>query len=178
MTKVISFLAGPGCGKSTTSHGLMYELKRLGKDVEYVSEYAKKWAWAGKKITLLDQSFLFGKQSQAESSLYGKVDYIVSDSSLYLAPCYEEYYSGTSMVLDSVLKYFDYAHKHYDVEHINILLTRHKPYNPKGRYETEKQANEFDSFLRTKLKEWNAPYVDLSIEDSVRIPAILNLLNL
>lgn len=178
MTKVVSFLAGPGCGKSTTSAGLFYEMKLLGHNVELVPEYAKKWAWQQKKITPLDQAFLFGKQSQSESCLYGKVDYVISDSSIYLAPMYEEYYAGKSLVLPSVHEFFRYAHENYDVEHINILLTRNKPYNPKGRYETEKQATEIDAFLRTKLKEWGVVYTELSLDDRARVPAILGLLNL
>src|SRR5882724_674406 len=124
MTKVISFLAGPGCGKSTTSWGLGYEMKLRGENVEVVPEYAKRWAWQKKAITPLDQAFLFGKQSQAESCLYGKVDWIISDSNLFLAPMYEMYYSGGSLVLQSVKDFYTYAHKNFEVEHVNILLSR------------------------------------------------------
>lgn len=178
MTKVISFLAGPGCGKSTTSAGLFYEMKMAGINAEWVPEYAKKWAWQKKAITPLDQAFLFGKQSQSESCLYGKVDYIVADSSLYLAPMYEEFYAGKSLVLQSVKDFYKYAHDNYEVEHHNILLTRYKPYNPKGRYETEKTANEIDAFLRDKLKQWEVPFTELACDDRARVSTIMSSLGL
>jgi len=178
MTKVVSFLAGPGCGKSTTSAGLFYEMKLQGQNAELVPEYAKKWAWQKKAITPLDQAFLFGKQSQAESCIYGKVDWIITDSALWLAPMYEEFYAGKSLVLQSVKDFYKYAHENFEVEHINILLTRVKPYNPKGRYESEKTAKDIDAFLRLKLKEWDVPYTELSVDDRARVPTLLSQLGL
>ncbi len=177
MTNVITFLAGPGCGKSTTSAGLFYHMKLQGLDVELVPEWAKKFAWQKTPITPLQQSFLFGKQAQSEACLYNKLDYLVVDSSVLLSPAYELFYSGKSMVLTSVLEFLKHA-KSEGVEHHHFLLNRVKPYNTKGRYETEEQAKKFDVFLRECLNTWEIPYTVIDGEDSGRVAKVMKQLNL
>lgn len=147
MTKVINLLGGSGTGKSTTAAGLFYEMKKLGLNVELVNEYVKRWAWCGKQVGAYDQVYLFGKQAKSEYDLYGKVDYIITDSPLLLSPIYEKYYNnGSSVVESSVFKHLQKAEAS-GVQHINFLMNRTKPFNPKGRYETEEQAIRVDGVV-------------------------------
>jgi ATP:corrinoid adenosyltransferase len=92
-TKVINMFGGSGIGKSTTAAGLYHQMKLQGLNVELVREYVKGWAWAGTKVNTYDQVYIFGKQARSEYMLYGKVDYIVTDSPILLSPIYDRYYN-------------------------------------------------------------------------------------
>lgn len=176
-TVVIGLLGGPGSGKSTTSCGLFYELKRAGRDVELVREYVKQWAWEGKKVGPYDQPYIFGKQLKMETSLYGKVQYIITDSPLLLSPMYEMFYNnGESLVYESCMKHIAKA-KSNNVHHINFMLKRTKVYNPAGRYNTEAEAIEFDSFLRNEMDKLNISYVDIESGDADKVNEILNYIS-
>lgn len=177
MTKVINLLGGSGIGKSTTAAGLFYKMKLNGMNVELVREYVKQWAWDGIQVGEYDQVYLFGKQAKYESKLYGKVDYIITDSPLLLNPVYESFYSlnGTSVTEPSVKLFLKQA-KDQGVEHINILLKRQKKYDPRGRYQTEAEAKEVDRFLERKLHDWGINYITIEVSDEERVEAIIKMI--
>lgn len=176
-TVVINLLGGSGSGKSTASCGLFYELKRKERNVELVREYVKELAWQGIKIGAFDQPYIFGKQLKKETLLYGKVQYIITDSPLILSPMYESFYNnGETLVLESTLKFLEKAKKS-NVEHINFMLKRTKKYKQEGRYETEDQAREFDVFLRKELDTLNIKYIDIESEDDQKVNEILNYIS-
>jgi tRNA uridine 5-carbamoylmethylation protein Kti12 len=79
-TTIINLYGGPGTGKSTSAAYLYYILKAEGHNVELVREYVKDWAWEGRQISTYDQIYFLGKQVRRESLLYGKVDWIITDS--------------------------------------------------------------------------------------------------
>ena len=83
-TTIINLYGGPGTGKSTSAAYFYYLLKAQGKNVELVREYVKDWAWEGRKISTYDQIYFLGKQVRRESMLYGKVDWIVTDSPIMM----------------------------------------------------------------------------------------------
>lgn len=168
MTKVISLVGGSGIGKSTTAAGLYYEMKKLGVNCELVREFVKEWAWAGKKVGPYGQSIIYGQQVERESNLYGKVDYIVTDSPLILCPVYQKYYNGTDTIKNQVFNDLNVA-KSLGVEHINYILTRFKKFDPRGRYETEQQAVEIDHETENFLKYHMVDYkkVDGKVEEKV-----------
>lgn len=175
MTKVINLLGGSGVGKSTLAAGLFYEMKKRGLEVELVNEYVKKWAWTGRKVGALDQVYIFGKQAKSEHDLYGKVEYIITDSPLLLSPIYEKYYSsdGESIVESSVLAHIEKAEGN-GVRHVNYLIPRTKPFNPKGRFETEETAKEIDQLVEQYLLELDIPFLQLtSVESDDKIQEIL-----
>jgi nicotinamide riboside kinase len=177
MTQVINLIGGSGLGKSTTAAGLFAEMKLRGYHVELVTEYVKKWAWQGKKIDPLDQPLIFGKQAQAESMLYGKADWVVTDSPLLLSALYEEFYNGKSIIKPSVLNFLEAAAEK-GVKHHNFFLTRNKPFDTRGRYETEETAKKVDEFMKSKLKELDVTFFPVECEDRQRTPQILKALGL
>lgn len=171
-TKVVNLFGGPGIGKSTTSALLFGELKMRGYNTELVREYVKDWAWENKKVGKFDQLYITGKQAKKESSLYGKVDLIVTDSPIILSAFYEELYTNNQIVRPSILKFLELA-KANGVTHHNFFLTREKLYNPKGRYETEEQARNIDITLQAFLNDLNIPFEIVSGNSQAAVQSII-----
>lgn len=174
MTEVINLIGGSGLGKSTTAAGLFYHMKLKGINCELVNEFVKRWAWQGRKITPLDQLYTMGQQTQSESLLYGKVDWIITDSPLLLCALYDSYYNKRTAVVDVVLDFIQTS----EIKHSYYFLQRNKPFNPKGRFETEEQAKEIDSFIKTKMLEWSIPYTLLDCVDEDRVSTIMENLDI
>lgn len=172
MTTVINLFGGSGIGKSTTAAHVYVEMKFAGKHVELVREYVKTWAWRGEKIGPFDQVYLLGKQARYESQLYGKVDYIVTDSPLLLCPIYEKYYTGKDIIGQAAINFLKDA-EDKGVKHLNFLLTRNKEFDPRGRYETLEQASQVDEAARQFLTDNNIPFVEISTSDRERAAEIL-----
>ena len=108
--------------------------------------------------------------------LYGKVDYIITDSPILLSPVYEKFYNnGFSMIEDAALKFLQKAHNN-NVEHINFLLERKKKFNPEGRYETEEQAKEVDRQVKLFLDDNNIKYENIDCSDDERISLIMGII--
>lgn len=95
-TIVINLFAGPGGGKSTLAAALFAKMKENDINCEMVREYVKSWAWQEREIKTTDQLYVLAKQSQAESILYGKVDYVITDCPIMLPGVYQLlYHKGT-----------------------------------------------------------------------------------
>jgi thymidylate kinase len=175
MTTVINMLGGSGIGKSTTAAGLYHAMKSAGYNVELVREYVKNWAWDGKKVGQYDQIYIFGKQARSEYMLYGKVDYIVTDSPILLSPVYEKFYNdGDSMIETAAVKFLRKAENN-GITHLNFVLNRTKEFISRGRYETEEQAKQIDAEVINFLNENNVDYYSLSCDDSERIVNIMKV---
>jgi sugar phosphate isomerase/epimerase len=142
-TKVINLFAGPGAGKTTTAAKLFAAMKDKGLKVELVQEYVKSWAWEGREIGPLDQIYILAKQLRAESRLYGKVDYIITDSPIELSSYYDKRRNNDSAISNVV----DDLLSRVDVDRLNVFIKRDKPYYQHGRYETEAEAVNIDEEL-------------------------------
>lgn len=181
MTKVINLFGGSGLGKSTTAAGLFHAMKNLGISCELVQEFVKEWAWDGTKIGPYDQLYILGQQSKRESRLYGKVDYIITDSPLLLSPIYEKYYNDYSIVENACHAFLNIA-KNNGIQHIDVLLTRNKPFDTRGRYETEDQAKNVDTVVKEYLDTYygysDSSYIQLAATDESRVKLLLSLLGL
>lgn len=172
MTKIINLFGGPGCGKSTLQSDIYSFMKKEGLKVEMVREVAKKWAWKKDKITPVDQLNIIGQQIQDESELYGKVDYIVTDSPILLGAFYMWHNFGEEFMTDMVKNYMNFAENN-GVEFKNFLLERQGiPYQQDGRYENKYQIESLDHELSAYLYENYIEYDIISCNPEDRINLI------
>lgn len=176
MTLVINMLGGSGVGKSTTAAGLYYQMKLNHMNVELVREYVKVLAWQGTKIGRFDQVNIFGEQCKLEHTLYGKVDYIVTDSPIILAPIYEIFYHNDSMMEEAALKFLSKS-RESGIEQLNILLKRNKPYDTKGRFQTEQEAISVDKLTFDFLNKYNISYSIVDGPEENRVTRIMELIS-
>lgn len=171
-TVVVNLLGGSGLGKSTTAALVFGELKKRRQHCELVREYVKELAWAGVGIGAYGQSIIYGRQLERESSLYGKVDVIVTDSPLILCPIYQSHYAGHDTIKHVVLGDMKTASSQ-GVLHMNFLLKRHKPFDPRGRYETEEVAKLVDRKVEAFLLYHGLDYITVDCPDEDRIQFIV-----
>jgi hypothetical protein len=87
--RVINLIGPPGAGKSTTAAGLFSLMKLRGLKTELVTEYAKDLVYE-KRLSNIDQNYIFAKQHRRLSRLKGVVDYVVTDSPLLLSLYYTD----------------------------------------------------------------------------------------
>jgi hypothetical protein len=144
--KTIQLFAGPGSGKSTGAAYIFARLKMLGVNCELVSEYAKDKVWEGTKAVFENQLYITGKQSYRMSRLRGKVEVIITDSPILMAQIYAKgfpYEKAWCEVLKTV---------HAEYNNFNVFVHRVKPYNPYGRFQTEKDAIKLDKQIQKLIE--------------------------
>lgn len=171
--KVINLFGASGVGKSTTAAATFAKFKLNGFHCELVSEYVKQWAWEQRKPGKFDQVYLFGKQARRESMLYDKVDYLVTDSPLWLSAFYEQRYIGKEIISPAVQNFMEYANEQ-GVIHYNFWLRRTKPYDSRGRFESEAGSNENHQLLREFLDKHAVPLIDIPVKDPERADFIFD----
>ena len=152
MTRVINLFGGPGTGKSTAAAVLFGLMKEEGHSVELVREYAKDLAWQQIPFTADIQIDLIANQYNREKILYGKVDWIITDSPLMLGHIYTKYYQGLDYMLPVITHLQEYR-SGLGVMDYNFFLNRHKIYDERGRNESEEQAKAIDSFITSTVKQ-------------------------
>lgn len=140
---VVNLFGAPGAGKSTGAAQVFCTLKKLGVNCELVTEFAKDKTWEHNMKALSCQEYVFGKQSYRFARCRDDVDVIVTDSPLPLSiiynsnPAIEE--SFPKIVMDIFNTYTN----------INFFINRVKPYNPKGRNQTESESNAISTEVQT-----------------------------
>jgi thymidylate kinase len=157
-TTVINLFAGPGAGKSTTAAGIYHMLKKANASVELVREYVKDWAWQQRKIDPLNQFYISGQQAHKESLLYGKVNWLITDSPIVLSAYYQQRYSNKNYMAPAILAFMEHAVEMKGVTYENYLLVRNKTYVPDGRFETEEQAKDIDKEMEAFLNKCGLSY--------------------
>lgn len=158
-TTVLNLIGGPGIGKSTLAAKMYANMKDQGISCELVREFVKDWAWEDRKVKPLDQLHLLGQQCYRESILYGKVEYIITDSPLIMNGFYSEYYLNESYLTDAALAFMKHSEKvNPELYYINIVLDRCKPYNTAGRFESEEKAKEIDREMIGFLDRYDLDY--------------------
>jgi len=174
-TTIINLYGGPGAGKSTSAAYLYYLLKKQGANVELVREYVKDWAWEKRKITTFDQIYFLGKQTRRESMLYGKVNWIVTDSPVMMNLYYAQRYCPPSLtegIRAGTLSFYRQAAEDGH-NHIHVMLERTKPYASEGRYQTEEEAKEIDGGVKRLLDDLKFSYT-MSTPDEVDLVKVLD----
>lgn len=165
--KVINLFAAPGSGKSTTAAGLFFRLKNMGVNAELAGEYAKDLTWAGRQSTLKDQIYVFGKQHHRLHRLRADCDLVIADSPIllglaYVPPEYPVCFHQT----------VDWAFNQYD--NINFLVKRTKPYNPKGRNQTEAESDRKQDEIVRLLERHSVDYTTVT-GDEIGLENILSI---
>lgn len=166
MTKVINMLGGSGIGKSRTASKLFAAMKDKGYNVELVREYIKEWCWTERPIDEFTQPISYGVQLERETQLYGKVDYIITDSPLILYPVYQDYNYGHKSLEPQVLNDLRVA-KAKKVDHVNFMLQRCNHFDTRGRFETEEQAKQVDRLLTEYLAYLGLETINVRSDDQV-----------
>jgi len=175
MTTVVNLYGGPGTGKSTRAASLYTDMKTAGINCELVREYVKDWAWEGKKIGKYDQLYFLAKQFKRESILYGKVDYVITDSPFLLSGFYAEHYLKQDFITKAALDLRRLAEEE-GVIFRDFSLKRYKEYNPNGRYESEEDAKKIDQLMIDYLKGIGIRSFPIDCKDEEKNNAIMKTL--
>lgn len=177
-TIVINAFAGPGAGKTTSCLEVAEKLKKQGFVTEYVQEYAKELVYDNNLI-MLDghyehQFAILNEQMKRINRLYGKVDFIVTDSPILLNNTYlnedknTEVYSAYS---DSVNKLYGlYNNFNYFVERDTSAFEK------EGRIHNLEQSIAIDNELKNMLHDNQIVfdvYTHATIDNIVRDSTII-----
>lgn len=177
-TIVINAFAGPGAGKTTSCLEIAEKLKKQGFVTEYVQEYAKDLVYDN-NLTMLDghyehQFAILNEQMKRINRLYGKVDFIVTDSPILLNNTYlnedknTEVYSSYS---DSVNKLYGlYNNFNYFVERDTSVFEK------EGRIHNFEQSIAIDNELKNMLHNNQIDfdvYTHATIDNIVRDSTII-----
>lgn len=138
-TVIINLWGGPGSGKSTLAASVFAELKRRGYNAELVTEFVKDWAWEGRKIDKFDQITIVAEQIRREARLFGKVDFIVTDSPAQIAAFYEMHLHKKSLTY-TLSRAFEREKLLLGVESFDLILPKPRHYKRQGRYQTKAEA--------------------------------------
>lgn len=151
---VVNLFGVPGAGKSTGAAYIFSQLKMAGVNAELITEFAKDKVWEENPTIFQpdNQIYIFGKQFYKMSRCKDKVDVIVTDSPLLLS----SFYNSSKILGEEFNKtvyncFSSFNNKTY-------LLKRVKPYNPKGRLQTEEESDALAFPLIEKLNSWNISY--------------------
>lgn len=170
--KVINLFAGPGAGKSTTASGLFYYMKKLGCNVELITEYAKDKVYENALDIMSDQLYLLAKQNRKLERLRGKVDYAISDSPLLLCAYYGEHYGFHPEIIKPL------AYNIFNTyDNINFFIERTKPFSKTGRLGSERSALNADVEIKKILNDNNYFYSNVT-DSSEIIDNILGVVGL
>ena len=168
-TIVINIAGGPGTGKTTLAAELFYMLKEKGYDVENVSEFAKELVWEGRNEAFDDRLYMHGEQNHRLLQMNGKLDYIITDSPLFLTSVYNNYYlknkfseSYNKMIDNVTLETFNlYNNRVY-------LINRNTDYKTSGRREDIKTAKKIDKAIIEYLDSNGIKYRVLQLESAAK----------
>lgn len=153
--RIVNLFAGPGTGKSTTAAALFAELKYRGVNCELITEYAKDVTWERRGPKVFEaQEYVFAKQHFRMARVADEVDVMITDSPVLMGLVY----IPINFYLPSLPKVMREAHDRY--RSLNILLKRNKPYNPKGRSQTEDEAKVKDAEIKAMLIEQQVPFIE------------------
>lgn len=148
---VVNLFGAPGAGKSTGAAYIFAKLKMAGYNAEYVPEFAKDKTWEENDAVFKNQLYIFGKQSFRISRLNDKVDVVVTDGPILNSAFYN---NARSDAFNAVVRR---EFGRYD--NINIFFNRCKPYNPKGRFQSEMESDAMSARIRDFLTlEMDIPY--------------------
>jgi hypothetical protein len=148
---IVNFFAGPGAGKSTMTARVFTMLKDKGVCVEQALEFAKELTWQKRHAEMRCQPHLFGEQLWRLESLRDTgVEVVLTDSPLLLQTAY-----NTSCVPEfNALA----AAIHRSHSTLNFFIERVKPYDPRGRRQSQQSAIDMDRKIWNVLAEFGVEF--------------------
>lgn len=165
-TIVINLFGEPSAGKSTAAMTITANLKRVGVNAEYVSEFAKDKVYEHNEEVFRHQEYIFGKQSFKMGRVRDNVQVIVTNSPLL----FNILYNDDNITLGEdfnkvVLNMFN------SYDNRNYVLTRCHKYENEGRLQNEGEATEVRCELLDLLHSLNIQYecCTSSAEDCMKI---------
>lgn len=159
MTKIINLFGGPGTGKSVTAANVFAELKKQGKNCEYVTEFAKELVYEESYRVMENQIWIFANQHQRMHRLAKKVDYIVTDAPLFNSVVY----SGKGEEHEPFHKFVLYEFNKYN--NLNVYLERETNYQQEGRYQDELGAKQIDQEVLKCFRYFEVKYVKIGLHN-------------
>lgn len=172
-TIVINAFAGPGAGKTTSCLEVAEKLKKQGFVTEYVQEYAKELVYDNNLIMLdghYEHQFdILKEQVKRINRLYGKVDFILTDSPVLLNNTYLNEDKGTN----DYVTYCENVKKIYTLyDNFNYFVERDKSaFEEEGRIHNLEQSIVIDDELKNTLHNNQidfATYTHSTIDNIVR----------
>lgn len=177
-TIVINAFAGPGAGKTTSCLEIAEKLKKQGFVTEYVQEYAKELVYDN-HLTMLDghyehQFAILNEQMKRINRLYGKVDFIVTDSQILLNNTYLNEDKNTKVYS----AYTDCVNKLYGLyNNFNYFVERDtSAFEKEGRIHNLEQSIAIDNELKNMLHDNQIVfdvYTHATIDNIVRDSTII-----
>lgn len=171
MTKIINIAGAPGAGKSTTAAGLFHLMKLKKFNVELVTEWIKGGVWEERFNLFNDQLYITAKQNRQLHRLIGKVDYIISDSPLFLGAIYAPFNYHNAYKTFLMELYHSYDNTSY-------FLNRVKSYNPAGRSQTELQSNEIGYQIKSFMNDEKIKFKELNGDEKASELILEDILNM
>ncbi len=152
--KVINIFGGPGSGKSVLAAELFTHMKKIGMNVELITEYAKMLTYEERRNILSeDQLYVFAKQHRKIFRVRNVVEYVIVDSPLLLS---EIYFNDTNIYDKEMFK--DFVQMTFNkYPNFNIYLQRNisLKYQEVGRNQNEVEAKEIDNEVYKLLEDNN-----------------------
>jgi hypothetical protein len=159
MTKKIAFVGGPGSGKSTLAAEAFTAFKKLGKNVEMVSEWIRKdIARNGPMVTVFEQARTLMYHREEESDFPPQVEYVLVDSGCLTPYFYTAIYAEKDHVkhrlpIQDMYRYLldDLYRKRY--EHIFFVPRAFTDaagatFDDGTRYQTKTETDLLERFMR------------------------------
>ena len=151
-TIIVNLFGAPGAGKSTGAAYIFSKIKMAGVNAELVTEFAKDKVWEESKEVFNNQIYIFGKQSFKISRVMNKVDIIITDSPIILSSFYNSDETIQEELDALVMKTFN------SYNNMNYFIERVKPYQEKGRFQTEEESDQIADEVSTLLDEKKVDY--------------------
>jgi hypothetical protein len=148
---IVNLFAGPGAGKSTMAARVFSDLKSHGVCAELALEFAKDLTWEWRDSALSCMPYVFGEQLWRLERLKDTgVETVITDGPLLLSTVYGKAWPRSFLrgIADIVSRQ----------NRLNFLVLRAKPYDPRGRRQSEDRARELDDDVRQMLETHAEPY--------------------
>jgi hypothetical protein len=158
---LINFVGAPSSGKSMMAALTFVKLKMDHNSSELIQEYAKQLVWENRLEELANQWYVTKKQYDMIKAVYGKVDYVVTDSPLLIGLHYNRYHIDNVCNVEKTEGMI--VSKMEEFNNIYIFLKRNKnnPYETIGRIHNEEQSIEIEKNLKGLLDEFDLKYLEI-----------------